>query len=195
MDDRRLVRTSKYLSRHLRHDPGRLGLELEPGGWVAVDALLAACAAHRFPLSVDELRAVVERNDKQRFSFDASGTRIRANQGHSVEVDLQLPARRPPATLFHGTAERSLPSILRDGLHRAGRQHVHLSPDPATAEAVGARHGRPVVLEVDAARMAADGHAFVRADNGVWLVDAVPPGYLHPRGGYGPSGGAGSSAS
>ena len=178
MDDRRAIRVSKYLSRHLRHQPERLGLELQPGGWVGVDDLLTACAQHAFALTEDELRAVVARSDKQRFAFDASGTRIRASQGHSVAVDLQLAPAVPPAVLFHGTGHRSVESILAGGLRPMGRHHVHLSPDRATAVAVGRRHGRPVVLEVAAARMAGDGHAFLVADNGVWLTDHVPPAYL-----------------
>jgi putative RNA 2'-phosphotransferase len=178
VDDRRLVRTSKYLSKHLRHRPERLDLTLDDGGWVGVDELLAACAAHGFALTRAELEEVVARNDKRRFAFDASGTRIRASQGHSLEVDLGLDAVAPPAELFHGTNERSVDDILRDGLDRRGRHHVHLSPDVATATRVGGRRGRPVVLAVDAARMAADGHAFYRSANGVWLTDAVPPGYL-----------------
>jgi putative RNA 2'-phosphotransferase len=178
VDRKRLVKVSKYLSRHLRHDPGRLGLELEPGGWVEVDALLRACAARSFALTRAELDEVVERNDKRRFSFDETGRRIRANQGHSVEVDLGLEPVEPPAVLFHGTGAGSVDSIMRTGLERRGRHHVHLSPDAATAERVGRRHGRPVVLEVAAARMAADGHAFFVTANGVWLTESVPPRYL-----------------
>jgi putative RNA 2'-phosphotransferase len=113
MNDKRLVKTSKYLSRHLRHDPGRLGLTLEPGGWVEVDALLRACRSQSFALTSDDLHQVVERNDKQRFSCDATGTRIRANQGHTVEVDLELEPASPPAVLFHGTGLQHLDSIMR----------------------------------------------------------------------------------
>ena len=181
MDERRLVKVSKYLSRHLRHDPGRLGITLEPGGWVAVDELLRACAARSFAVTRDELHEVVERSDKQRFSFDAAGTRIRANQGHSVEIDLGLAPAIPPDVLFHGTGSGRVDTILREGLRRMKRHHVHLSADVDTATRVGARHGRPVVLEVAAARMAADGHEFFVSDNGVWLTDAVPPEYLTAR--------------
>ena len=176
MDPKRLVKVSKYLSRHLRHQPERIGLTLEPGGWVRVEDLLRAGGITR-----EELEEVVARNDKQRFSFDESGARIRANQGHSVEVDLGLEPVEPPAVLFHGTGSKSVDGILRDGLERRGRHHVHLSPDVETATRVGARHGRPVVLEVDAAAMAADGHDFFVTANGVWLTDAVPPRYLRPR--------------
>lgn len=178
MDPKRLVKTSRYLSRHLRHDPGRLGLTLEPGGWVEVDALLRACAERRMALTRDELREVVERNDKQRFSFDATGTRIRANQGHSVEIDLELPPADPPPVLVHGTGAGNVDAILREGLSRMRRHHVHLSPDRDTATRVGRRHGEPVVLEVAAGRMGADGHTFHVSANGVWLTDEVPPEYL-----------------
>lgn len=178
MEDRRLVKLSKYLSRHLRHDPGRLGLNLGPGGWVAVETLLAACAAHQVALTRAELLEVIERNDKQRFAVDAAGDRIRASQGHSVPVDLGLEPRRPPATLFHGTGAGRIEAIRREGLRPVGRHHVHLSADAATARRVGARHGTPVVLEVDAGAMAVAGVEFLRSDNGVWLVAAVPPDRL-----------------
>jgi putative RNA 2'-phosphotransferase len=178
MDDRQLVRISKYLSKHLRHQPERLGLKLAPGGWVAVDELLAACAQHQMPISRAELEEVVCRNDKQRFAFDSSGSMIRAQQGHSVEVDLQLAAATPPPLLYHGTVERNLPAILANGLHKMQRHHVHLSSDLATATKVGARRGHPVILAVDAAAMAQAGFSFYCSGNGVWLVDHVPPEYL-----------------
>ena len=114
----RLMRVSKYLSKYLRHAPHELGLTLQPGGWVPVDDLLDAAGRHGFPIDYDELVEVVETNDKQRFSFDASGELIRANQGHSVEVDLQLEEREPPEMLYHGTVERFLPSILAGGLNK-----------------------------------------------------------------------------
>lgn len=178
MDERRIVKVSKYLAKHLRHRPERLGLQLEDGGWVHVDALLAACRRAGFELSPDELSEVVERNDKRRFSFDASGTRIRANQGHSVTIDLQLQPVEPPDLLFHGTGQTTVEAILTQGLQPMGRHHVHLSSDVGTAVKVGARHGRPAVLQVDAGRMSADGATFLRADNGVWLTEYVPRDYL-----------------
>ena len=178
MDQKRLVKASKYLARHLRHEPGRLGLELAPGGWVRVDELLQACSARSFALTMDELREVVEKNNKRRFSFDETETWIRASQGHSVEVDLGLDAVEPPAVLFHGTSERSLGSIMATGLNRMERHHVHLSEDLATAYAVGKRHGRPVVLRVSAREMAAAGHQFYVTDNRVWLTAEVPAIYL-----------------
>jgi putative RNA 2'-phosphotransferase len=178
MDPKRIVKVSKYLSKHLRHHPERLGLVLEPGGWVEIDDLLRACADRSFAVTRAELDEVVARNDKQRFSYHESGTKIRANQGHSIEVDLGLEPAIPPDVLFHGTGAGSVDPILRYGLSRRGRNHVHLSPDPETAIRVGARHGRPAVLEVAAGRMAADGYEFFVSDNGVWLTLEVPVTYL-----------------
>jgi putative RNA 2'-phosphotransferase len=178
MDHNRLVKVSKYLSKHLRHQPERLGLKLAAGGWVEVDALLEACAKNNFPVTREELDEVVARNDKRRFSFDEAGRLIRANQGHSVEVDLQLERASPPAVLYHGTTERNARPILEGGLRRMARHHVHLSSDVETAKKVGARRGRPVVFEVNAQAMAAEGHAFYLSANGVWLVESVPPQHL-----------------
>lgn len=178
MSEKRLTTISKYLSKYLRHAPHDLGLTLQPGGWVPVDDLLDAARSHRFPIGYDELVEVVETNEKQRFSFDASGELIRANQGHSVEVDLQLEEAAPPDRLYHGTVERFLPSIREAGLVRGNRHHVHLSKDVETAQRVGARRGKPVILRVDAGLMHRDGHKFFVSANGVWLTDFVPPGYL-----------------
>ena len=168
-----VVRTSKRLSYVLRHRPGSAGLTLDEHGWADVDELLAALRLTRA-----ELDDVVARNDKQRFAFDVTGTRIRASQGHSVAVDLGYEPAVPPDELFHGTVERFLPAIRAEGLRPGDRHAVHLSPDAGTARTVGARRGRPVVLRVDAAGMSRDGARFTRSANGVWLVDAVPPRYL-----------------
>ena len=178
MDEARLVKISKYLSKHLRHDPDGLGLTLAPGGWVGVDDLLAALARRRFRLSRVELEEVVAQNSKQRFSFDSTCTLIRANQGHSVEVDLQLSPATPPAVLYHGTGHQTADLVVSVGLDKMRRHHVHLSADPETARTVGARHGRPIIFVVDAAAMAQAGYLFYRSDNGVWLTDAVPPAFL-----------------
>ena len=169
---------SKYLSKYLRHRPEELGLALMPGGWVEVDALLAASAQRGISISRGELEEVVTRNDKKRFAFDESGTLIRAQQGHSATVDLELEPARPPEVLYHGTPERNLVAITRDGLLKMYRHHVHLSPDEATARAVGARRGRPVVLAVHAEKMHRDRYVFYRSGNGVWLVEYVSPRYL-----------------
>lgn len=173
-----LVKRSKFLSLVLRHDPDRLGLELDPAGWVDVSVLLDALAARGRPLSRTELDEVVADNDKKRFAYDDTGTRIRASQGHSIPVELGYTEAAPPALLFHGTHPAALDSIRREGLRPMQRHDVHLSPDAGTATRVGARRGRPVVLTVDAARMAADGHRFRVSANGVWLTDTVPPQYL-----------------
>lgn len=174
----RLTRVSKYLSLHLRHRPEALGLTLGPGGWVPVEELLAASARRGFVISREELERVVAESDKQRFAFDEGRTRIRANQGHSVAVDLELEELAPPPVLYHGTGERTVPAILAEGLRKMQRHHVHLSADVDTARKVGARHGRPVVFAVDAAGMARDGHVFYRSANGVWLTESVPAQYL-----------------
>ncbi|MGW5651783.1 RNA 2'-phosphotransferase [Streptomyces humi] len=176
-EDRRTVKVSKYLSKHLRHQPDRIGLTLDEAGWVEIDALLAATAAHGFPVSREELDHVVAANDKQRFAID--GTRIRASQGHSVDVDLGLPPTTPPPYLYHGTVARNLDAIRTAGLKPMNRHDVHLSADRETATRVGARRGRPVVLPVDAGAMHRDGHVFRLSANGVWLTQAVPPAYLH----------------
>lgn len=172
------MRISKFLSKHLRHDPAGIGLTLEVGGWVSVELLLTACARKGVPISRGLLERVVAGSDKQRFAFDATGQRIRANQGHSVAVDLQLATSEPPAQLFHGTTSASVPAILREGLRKMERHHVHLSADEATARKVGGRRGVAVLLVVDAAAMHAAGIPFYRSENGVWLVDAVAPAYL-----------------
>ncbi|NIH79311.1 RNA 2'-phosphotransferase [Amycolatopsis viridis] len=178
MNEKTMTRVSKRLSRHLRHRPAEIGLALGPGGWVPVADLLTALARHGLSLTRAELDAVVAGNDKRRFAFDETGTLIRASQGHSVAVDLGLPDAAPPDVLFHGTAERFLPAIRREGLRPGSRHDVHLSGNRETALRVGARHGRPVVLTVDAAAMARDGYRFQVSANGVWLTRAVPPEYL-----------------
>ena len=177
---RRLVRISKFLALVLRHDPGRVGLTLDPEGWADVDELLAAVAGHGLPLSRTELAEVVQANPKQRFTLDPATNRIRANQGHSLDVDLGLIPVEPPPRLYHGTSRGMLRVILTEGVRPMARQQVHLSADPESAAAVGRRHGPPAVLVVDSGRMHADGHRFYRSVNGVWLTGHVPPAYLIP---------------
>ncbi|MFI1014488.1 RNA 2'-phosphotransferase [Streptomyces sp. NPDC020965] len=175
-DDRRTVKVSKYLSKHLRHRPERIGITLDAHGWVETDTLLSAVAAHGFPITRAELDHVVAVNDKRRFTID--GTRIRANQGHTVGVDLDLPPAEPPAYLYHGTVGARVASIRAEGLLPMDRHHVHLSPDRETATRVGARRGRPVVLTVAAGALHRAGHVFLVSANGVWLTDSVPPEFL-----------------
>lgn len=170
------VRLSRRLSYHLRHDPAAAGIELDPAGWADVERLLAGLAASGRPVTRAQLEDVVERS--QRFELSADEARVRARYGHSVAVEPGHPAARPPPVLYHGTVAAALPGIRRHGLKPMGRQQVHLSEDPQAACRVGGRRGPPVVVEVDAAGLAADGAALRRAAPGVWLVDAVPPGRL-----------------
>ena len=173
-----LVKLSRFLSLVLRHKPETIGLELDENGWADVEQLLSRLKMAGRPMDRTVLQEIVETNDKQRFGFDESGTRIRANQGHSVEVDLEFEARTPPDLLFHGTAERNIVSILATGLNSGSRQHVHLSADEETAIKVGSRHGKPIVLKIDTAAMQKAGHEFFQSKNGVWLTDSVPSEFL-----------------
>jgi putative RNA 2'-phosphotransferase len=180
--NQRLIAISKFLSLVLRHRPQEIGITLDVEGWVAVKDLLAASARHGRPISREQLDEVVATNDKKRFAFSPDGRRIRASQGHSVEVDLGLAPVEPPELLYHGTVERFLESIREKGLVRGKRHHVHLSGDRETAARVGQRRGRPVVLVVEAGRMRRDGRQFFRSENGVWLTETVPAGYLQFHG-------------
>ncbi len=178
MTDARRTTVSKYISKHLRHTPEAIGLTLGEGGWVPIGALISAAATHGFRFTRDELDEVVRLCAKQRFAVDVEKQLIRANQGHSVEVDLALEAVTPPPLLYHGTATRFREPILAAGLLKMSRQHVHLSADVETAIVVGKRHGKPLVFVIDTMSMSRDGVAFYRAANGVWLTDYVPPQYL-----------------
>ena len=173
-----MSRVSKFLSLVLRHDPARIGIELDAAGWTDVEGLLAAASRRGIAISLDELVEVVRTSDKQRFALSDDRTRIRANQGHSVTVDLGLAPTSPAELLYHGTVERFLGSIRASGLVRGQRHHVHLSADVETATKVAKRRGAPVILTILAGAMAGEGHVFYRSDNGVWLVDAVPVRYL-----------------
>lgn len=172
------VTTSKFLSLVLRHQPELIGITLDAAGWVSVKELLRACQAHGRAITLDELREVVSTNDKQRFALSEDGEMIRANQGHSVSVELGYSPATPPDVLYHGTIEKFLPSIRAGGLKKGERHHVHLSPDEETARRVGQRRGRPLILKVESGRMHRDGHTFFISTNGVWLTDHVPPAYL-----------------
>lgn len=176
--DTKLVRRSKFLSLLLRHRPDEVGLELDPEGWVSVPELLARVAAHPAGFDRPTLEEIVATNAKNRFELDLGRDRIRARQGHSLSVDIGLEPTTPPAELYHGTAERNLPSILRSGLEKRSRQHVHLSADVETARQVGLRHGKPVILRVASGRLQATGQPFFRSTNGVWLTESVSPEFL-----------------
>jgi putative RNA 2'-phosphotransferase len=171
--------TSKFLSLVLRHQPGTIGLTLDQSGWVPVDDLLRALANHGKALARADLESIVMSSDKQRFALSPDRSMIRANQGHSVPVDLALPSALPPDILYHGTVERYFASIREHGLLKGERHHVHLSATRELAVVVARRRGVPHVLEVDARGMTAVGHVFYRSENGVWLTDHVPARFLN----------------
>ena len=171
----RIKQRSKLLSLVLRHKPEKAGLRLGEGGWVQIDDLLAGLTAINRAMSRKQLEQVVTTNDKQRFTISDDGKRIRAAQGHSVDVDLGLKPVTPPARLYHGTATRFMKAIRKEGLRPMNRDHVHLSVDEETATKVGMRHGKIVILKVDTAGMHESGQEFYQADNGVWLTGPIAP--------------------
>ena len=172
-----LTKTSKYLSLILRHRPEAVGITLDEHGWARVDELIAGIKKTQ-KFNMDILEEIVRTDNKQRYSFNEDHTLIRANQGHSIPVDVELPVTEPPEVLWHGTGQKYVESIDQKGLLPKGRLYVHLSGDLKTAVNVGSRHGKPVVYQVDSARMAADGYLFYRSVNGVWLTKKVPVEYL-----------------
>lgn len=176
--DKALKGISKYLSYVLRHHPESIDLALDEQGWADIDILLTRCAGKNVLLDREDLEQLVAQNDKQRFAIDTVNNKIRANQGHSIRIDAGLEPEVPPAVLYHGTAERFLPSILEQGLQKQNRLHVHLSQEIATARNVGARHGVPVVLYIDALSMQKDGFIFYLSENRVWLTERVPAKYI-----------------
>ncbi len=173
-----LTSTSKFLSLILRHQPETIGLVLDENGWADVEELLRKANDYGRPISRPLLERIVAENDKKRFAFNETGERIRASQGHSIEIDLALTPVEPPPQLFHGTATRFVESICEKGLIPGSRQHVHLSADRETAVKVGQRHGKPIVLSVDSMAMVQAGHVFFLSANGVWLTDHVPAEFL-----------------
>lgn len=179
--DKDIVQQSKFLSRVLRHQPERINIRLDSNGWVPVDLLIEAYTKHGMILNREMLERIVEQNNKKRFSFSEDGLKIRANQGHSVTVDLNLEPIEPPERLYHGTAGHNLPSIRKNGLVKGKRHHVHLSENPTTAHQVGQRHGKPVILQIAAKQMHQDGYPFYRSANGVWLTEFVPVRYIKEK--------------
>lgn len=169
---------SKLMSLVLRHKPEEIGLRLDENGWANVQELIQKINEAGIKVNFDTINTVADTNDKKRFSFNADKTMIRANQGHSLKVELGLKAVVPPAVLFHGTTQRFLERILKEGLTKQQRQHVHLSQQQETAKAVGSRHGKPVILTIDAKAMSANNFLFYLSDNNVWLVDSVPVEYI-----------------
>lgn len=178
MKESQRTQASKFLSLVLRHRPDKIGLVLDEQGWVEVSVLLAQCADHRRTITREMLQEIVDTSPKKRFAFSEDGLRIRANQGHSVDVNLGYEPAQPPSALFHGTVAKVLPAIRRSGLLKMNRHHVHLSSDEKTASTVGSRRGKPVILAVRAGEMASAGHVFYVSANGVWLTLAVPPGFI-----------------
>jgi putative RNA 2'-phosphotransferase len=171
-------RISKFLSLVLRHNPGKIGIELDANGWTNVDALLEKLNANGVTIDKALLQHIVDNNPKKRFAFNKAGNMIRANQGHSIEIDLGYKPQTPPEILYHGTSENAMNSILQTGLEKRERHHDHLSADMQTALQVGQRHGKPVVFEVLAGQMSGEGMLFYVSDNGVWLTEFVPVQYL-----------------
>jgi putative RNA 2'-phosphotransferase len=177
MNEKEIKSVSRFLSLLLRHKPEIIGLALNEEGWADVHELMQKWNGS-IKLDRPLLEAVVSTNDKKRFSFNSSGTMIRANQGHSIQVELNLQTQMPPVLLYHGTVEKFLPSIQTEGLKKMGRQHVHLSVDEGTAVKVGSRRGKPVVLTIQSKSMHEAGFTFFLSDNGVWLTETVPPDYI-----------------
>jgi len=174
-----MKRVSKLLSLILRHRPEVINLTLDEQGWASVKELIDGLKKHKqMNLSLSQLQKVVETNDKQRFSFSEDLQKIRANQGHSLKLDLDYPTKIPPTILYHGTAQRNIESILKTGLDKRNRHHVHLSDNPETATQVGKRYGKPILLKIDTAQMHKDGITFMLSANGVWLVEKVLPKYI-----------------
>lgn len=177
MDDR-LTRTSKFLSYVLRHNPDALDLDLDPGGWADLDVLIENARAEGRSLSRSRIKHVIDAGEKTRFTFTDDGTKIRANYGHSIDVDLDLAPTPPPEHLYHGTARKALPAIRDEGLRPQSRQYVHLSPTREEATAVGQRHGTPAVLTIDAPALHESGYTLYRSTDTVWLTRRVPPSFV-----------------
>ncbi|HCQ15684.1 MAG: RNA 2'-phosphotransferase [Owenweeksia sp.] len=178
MDKEKETRTSKFLSLVLRHQPETIHLEIDANGWANVQDLLQKINLYAFELTLNELEFVVSNNSKKRFTFSNDLTRIRASQGHSLEINLELQAETPPPVLYHGTATKNLDSIRRSGLVKGQRHHVHLSADIDTAIKVGQRYGKPVVLKINTALMHEQGQLFYCSANGVWLTEQVPSSFI-----------------
>lgn len=178
MNPKEIVRVSKMLSLVLRHKPETIGIKLDSNGWTDVDSLIMRMNAKGFKLDFETLCYVVDNNNKKRFAFNNDKTKIRASQGHSVNVDLGYTPQVPPPVLYHGTGVQFLDAILKDGLLKMNRHHVHLSADVATAQNVGQRKGKPVILIVDASEMHQQGFEFFISENNVWLTERVPAEYI-----------------
>ena len=173
------VKISKFLSLILRHSPETVHLNMDKNGWVSIEELISNANKYKnMHLTIDLIEMIVKTNDKQRFILSEDKKRIRANQGHSITIDLELESKMPPDILYHGTASRFLESIMKNGLKPMNRQHVHLSQNEQTAIIVGKRHGNPIVLYINSKKMHEDGYKFYLSENKVWLVNIVPVEYI-----------------
>ena len=182
IDEKKLTRLSKFLSLLLRHRPKMIGIELTDSGWTDTSILIEKMNGYGKAIDMETLNVVVDTDNKRRFSFNEDKSKIRANQGHSIDLDLGYAPKMPPEILFHGTAQKNIDSIFRIGLQKRKRHHVHLSKDTETAIKVGQRHGTPIVLQVVAGEMNREGFEFFESDNGVWLTDKVPVRFLTTNG-------------
>lgn len=172
------IKIGKYICLILRHKPEIIGIELDKNGWANVDELINGLKKKYPDFNREKLEYIVNTDNKQRYSLSDYKRKIRARQGHSIDVDVELKELTPPEFLYHGTAERFLGSIMKEGLVPKSRLYVHLSKDVETAEKVGKRHGKPAVLKIETGKMAEDGFKFYLSENGVWLTKAVPPKYF-----------------
>jgi len=177
MTEEKFKKISKSLSYWLRHHPEDIGIVVTKQGWTDVKDLMQK-AAPKIPFDFNELKYVVQNNDKKRFSLSEDMCSIRANQGHSIDVELDLLEVLPPKLLYHGTPNVNVDSILKEGLHKGNRHHVHLSKDEETAAKVGARRGKFTILKIEALRMRADGYKIYVSENDVYLADEVPAKYI-----------------
>jgi len=178
ISEKQNIKTSKFLSLVLRHKPETIQIKLDENGWVSVDELIEKLNKNGKDIDFEILKYIVDTNSKKRFAFNESKSKIRASQGHSLQIDLNYKSLIPPETLYHGTSERFLESILKSGIEKRNRQHVHLSSEIETALKVGQRHGKPVILEIETEKMNMDGFKFYLSENKVWLTDYVPIEYV-----------------
>lgn len=172
------IKTSKFLSLVLRHNPSLIGIVLDKNGWVDVEELLEKLKSKSLYLTFDELKEIVESNNKKRFALSIDSKKIRANQGHSISVELDYKEQTPPDFLYHGTSEKNVDSIFMNGISKMNRHHVHLSQDITTAHQVGKRHGTPVILKINSGNMKKAGFSFFLSDNNVWLTDFIPMEFI-----------------
>lgn len=178
MNEKETRRISKFMSLVLRHNPGKIGIQLDENGWVDVEEFLQGMRRGRMAITRETLDYVVENNNKKRFAFSEDGSKIRASQGHSVKIELGYEPVEPPEFLYHGTVAKYLDAIMQDGIQRMSRHHVHLSHEVETATVVGNRRGSAIILTIHAAQMHADGYEFYISENGVWLTEEVPGKYI-----------------